>query len=522
MTTLNVVAAVAAVNNITLYLEDGGTKELKTDEYRTVDIINKVLPRAALGKITKIKLKEYGIQKDFEESTNNTITFYVVSKELTKSIFNSDIKKSKLTAAKAAKIGTKNFDNMDENIETIVAIVDGKVIPGMENIEAQLEHANKNNSIGMVNFLTRISKVIDKRGHSIEDLLAFLRKGDLPIAEDGSVVAYKALRREGDYYVDCHSGNVKQKVGDYVFMKEEMVDANNRKSCSNGLHIARRDYLSGFSGDVIVICKIAPEAFIAVPVDDTSKVRVSGYHILAELSKEARQLLMNNTPMTSKHKSAVLLTNILEGNHINIVNRVEITGQYGAGLITTKVDDVKEPKIKKTKKTKAIRTEKVVKKAKEKIKTISPKALREKMNQIIKADSTPNELQAQAIALFRLGKNKTEIAKTLGSSTRTIGRWFDKFPHLLEVETEPEPKAKTKVKAKAAKDWEPDAPKPKAKPKAKAKKAVTKVYGDTPEQQRAFKALSKGATKAQVAKEVGTSTRTLGRWIDKFNFPMPT
>lgn len=515
MTKLTVVAAIAAIDSITLYLVDGSTKELKTNEYRTVDIIEKVLPNAALGKPTEIILKEYGIQADFEKNTNNTISFYVVEKKLTESIFTNDIKVDDITPEFVMQNGGKNFSNMNES-ETTVAIVDGKVIPGMENIEAQLQRANETNSVGMVNFLKRIAKVIDKRGHSVEDLLKFLKGADLPIAEDGSVIAYKLLIKEKDYFLDCYSRKVKQRVGDFVFMKETMVNPDRRQSCSNGLHIARRDYLAGFGGDVIVICKINPEDFIAVPEYDSSKVRVSGYHILSVLDKKAYKLLKNNTPMTANNPTAVLLSNILAGNHINIVNRVEITGPRGSGLKTTKVAKAIKPKKTKRKKTKAI--EPIEKKAKEKIAAISPKAIREKMNEIIKKDKTPNELQATAIALFKLGKNKTQIAQELGSSTRTIGRWFDKFSHLIDEEEITNLKKTTKTKAKKpSKDWEPDAPKPKKAPVKKAKK----IYGETPQQRKAFNLLTQGKTKAQAAKTVGTSTRTLGRWIEKYNFKLP-
>lgn len=227
--------------------------------------------------------------------------------------------------------------------ETIVAVVDGKtVIEGVEQIEHQLMSvAQKLGSAeGVNNFFRRLATV--ERKHSIADLLKFMEKGELPIADDGTVIVYKLLNRVGQgdslYFTDVHSGNVKQKVGSKVFMSEDLVDPDRNRDCSNGLHIARRDYLRSFSGNACMLCKLAPEDVVAVPHGDARKLRAKGYFIVAELSQEDTNRVKRNEPMQDK----VLLGNVAAGNHTEVMETVEITQARGGGL---KITSLQKPKV---------------------------------------------------------------------------------------------------------------------------------------------------------------------------------
>ena len=218
-----------------------------------------------------------------------------------------------------------------EEEETIVAVLgDNTVIHGVEQLEGQMAAvtAGVTSVDGMQRFLNRAATV--KRGHSVEDLLKFVQKGELPFADDGTVLVYKRLQSsaDGETFVDCHSKKVKQRIGSFVHMAEHMVDPNRSQDCSNGLHVARRDYLSSFNGDVVVLCKLAPEDVIAVPQYDARKLRAKGYHIIARLSQEDANRVCRNEPM----KDTVLLANAIAGNHPPILEYVEITEGYGGGL----------------------------------------------------------------------------------------------------------------------------------------------------------------------------------------------
>lgn len=243
-----------------------------------------------------------------------------------------------MAAAKPAT--SRDFSTPDvqgEEETTVLAVLaDNTIIPGCEALvnQAQAVSEGISSGTGMENFMRRAGMI--KRGHSVEDLLKFIQKGELPIADDGCVLVYKLLNRTGEEgeYVDCHSGRVKQRVGSRVHMAESMVDARRSQDCSNGLHVARRDYLRAFGGDVCVLAKLAPEDVIAVPQYDARKLRAKGYHIIAELTESDRRRVCQDEPMEDQ----VLLGNCIAGNHVGILEYVEITASKGGGLVVTPVE----------------------------------------------------------------------------------------------------------------------------------------------------------------------------------------
>lgn len=231
--------------------------------------------------------------------------------------------------------------------DTIIAVVEGKVIPGMEKIKTQFGRAaSLGSTVGMENFLRRLGAVINERKHSVEDLLKFMERGDLPVADDGSILIYKVLARKGEKYVDCLSRNVQQWVGAYVCMDPSLVDPNRRNECSNGLHVARRGYVREFSGDVCVLAKLNPEDVIAVPEYDANKMRVCGYHIIAELSQAQYNLVKQNRAITEDPEGRILLGKATAGQHIGKTHEVRITGQMGTGIQVTPLEAGKPPKVK--------------------------------------------------------------------------------------------------------------------------------------------------------------------------------
>lgn len=236
-----------------------------------------------------------------------------------------------------------NEEEDKETEHTMIAVVDGQVIPNVEALASQFAQSAQDNTVGMAAFLKRLAAVMGKRRHSVEDLMKFMKRGDLPVADDGSIVIYKILKKHrtlADTFVDCHTENVPQKVGSYVHMDENMVDPNRRNECSNGLHVARRGYLGGFSGDVCVLAKVAPEDVIAVPDYDANKMRVCGYHILFVLSNEAFTKLRSNRPMTDNSADQALLGRALSGDHVGILEKVKINGQQGQDVVITPVGAV--------------------------------------------------------------------------------------------------------------------------------------------------------------------------------------
>lgn len=240
----------------------------------------------------------------------------------------------------------------DEDPDTIVAVntKTGSVIPHAHKLSSQMKAASKLKDFrGFVNFLNRLEPVLKDRGHSAEDLMKFIEYGDLPIADDGCIVIYKRLKQKGNTFVDVHSGNIKQNVGSYVFMRPGLVDPNRRQDCSNGLHVASLGYLSSFSGNVTVMAKVRPEDVFAVPEYSHTKMRVCGYHILAVLPESLRTHVNTGGSISSIPEGKELLNKVLRGAHVGITELVEVGGHNGSNVTYTKVENTEAAKAEEVK-----------------------------------------------------------------------------------------------------------------------------------------------------------------------------
>lgn len=377
---LRVIAITVDHKRITLYDEQGETYTLQQGDPRIPPIMEHALPLVKQHKVAIISLvpPEQTHYQDIEKNSSGLVKLFRVAKSKIKTLFSEETKDKKVTIKNggAAPIPTPkeatqhdpvaevmkhaipasspdfnqpekvsmSYDPGSPNGDstTVCAMVDGVIIPGIENLERYLQRASSLGSYdGILAFLKRIAAVINDRSHSIEDLLRFLERADLPIADDGSIVIYKILRRKANmpgYYVDCHTGNVIQRVGSHVCMDPKLVDPDRRNECSNGLHVARRAYINNFGGDVCTVAKLAPEDVIAVPNHDANKMRVCGYHILEELSPDMYQQLKLNKPMTELESGKRMLGRVLAGNHIGKIERVTIRGQRGNDLLIEQLD----------------------------------------------------------------------------------------------------------------------------------------------------------------------------------------
>lgn len=394
---LVIIAAVVDVHNLTLYKEDGSTVLIPQGDTRLQPILNVALAGLKkLGDKVTVDLSEATPYADFEKKTGGLVKLFRVAKSKVAEFFGKteaepvkpitlgiiptakDVPAMTAVVTKrpardengeiitplasavaeimvnAVPVSSSDFAepvaaHEDDEPDTLIAVVGGQVIPDVAALKPQMAAAVLRpdaTTKGTENFLARLAKVISKRRHSVEDLMKFMQKGDLPIADDGSIVIYKILKKHrtlADTFVDCHSGNVPQKVGSYVHMTENMVDPDRRNECSNGLHVARRGYLGAFSGDVCVLAKVAPEDVIAVPEYDANKMRVCGYHILALLSQETFKTLRANEPMTNNPADKALLGAVLAGEHIGVLEKVHIGGQKGSNVTITKVGNPDAP-----------------------------------------------------------------------------------------------------------------------------------------------------------------------------------
>jgi hypothetical protein len=378
---IKIVAAVVDTTQVTFYKQDGSTLNMLQGDPRLATIIRQITPVCARGEVAEVDLDFFAydtakIFTDYEYRSAGVVKFFRVAKNKLASFFSSVVELVEPTviglvdtttlvptpaAPKAitqiasaieeimahakpvsAGIDRAALEATDDTAETIVAVMGNTVIPDAHKLESQFKRSNEQkHTVGMQNFMKRVAATADKRSHSVQDLMRFMQRGDLPVAEDGCIVIYKVLRKRvlsghpKFTYVDCHSKKVPQRVGTYVHMDENMVDMNRRNECSNGLHVARRAYIRGFSGDVVTICKVRPEDVIAVPEHDANKMRVCGYHILSELPESDYALLKANKPIASA-EGLQLLAEALAGQHSAADTEVKITGNMGSSVVVTK------------------------------------------------------------------------------------------------------------------------------------------------------------------------------------------
>lgn len=392
---IRIVGFVIDTHNLTMYKADGSTITMPQGDPRIKDLVAALVESKRLcdhkgtgysHELTEAQMSGRNHYAEVEKKSNGLVRFFKMAKSKLKEIADKfcapvepmEVGEKSLTQAQvdgtalsiaepelppeeqrpltsgeaavaeimanAVPARTPEFENVvsaetskatGQDEEVVVAVLaDNTVIPSVEKLGDQMAAvtAGLTSVDGMNLFLQRAGSV--KRGHSVEDLLTFVQKGELPFADDGSVLVYKRLQstHEEGVYVDVHSGRVKQSVGSKVFMAESMVDPNRHQDCSNGLHVARRDYLNAFSGDVTVLCKLAPEDVIAVPHSDARKLRAKAYHIIDVLSTDDARRVCNNYPMEDTEK----LANAIAGNHVGILQYVEITQAKGGGLRVTK------------------------------------------------------------------------------------------------------------------------------------------------------------------------------------------
>lgn len=398
-----IVAVVVDTKKAILYKEDGTTVTIFQGDERLRPILEHLTPEITNKGYGDVDLSTENSWKDFEEKSG--VRFFRIAKEKLKSFFGTKksigpvvpqfigsvaaINKAAdnqaavheiLKHATPVKAESFNEDKVapqrptvesggntpndhtsngkdeyfDKHTETIVAVTpSGKVVPGVERIKSQFKGALANGSTkGMEIFLERIGKVIAERSHTVEDLLRFMERGDLPIADDGSIIIYKKLYRQEDriHFVDPHTRKVLQRVGSYVYMNESLVDKNRHNECSNGLHVARRGYIHSFSGDAIMLAKVRPEDVIAVPDYDANKMRVCGYHIIAELTPAQYKAINSNRPLSDAEGGAELLAQAIAGEHVGVIYKTHIRGHVGQNLefedLSAKAKPVK-PKAKK-------------------------------------------------------------------------------------------------------------------------------------------------------------------------------
>lgn len=307
---INVISYVVKdINNIIIFTDIGEIHNLNSENYNLNKIINK------LSKIpNKFCLDDYltstdpkSIFKLFDITKLNTLSVeeFHKSSDIVNDVNNTIISKDKV----------------------IIGLHKDLLIPFANKLQ---QYISPNQSKkGLKNFIRKLKVIHNRSSHTCEELLNFLEKAELPLTNEGNIVGYKKLKTSGDMYVDLHTGKVKQNVNYSVIMDKKDVDNSRNNDCSNGLHVASLDYLSGFGSSnyeytPVFLVVVNPYDVISVPTSDTTKLRCSKYNIIAKLNETAFNNIHNRKLITDDEETAKLLSNVLKGYYKKPENIITI------------------------------------------------------------------------------------------------------------------------------------------------------------------------------------------------------
>lgn len=131
-----------------------------------------------------------------------------------------------------------------------------------------------------------MDNVMDNPDPSVrDDLYKWMEVGKMPITPDGHLIAFKKVRSD---FKDVHSGRFDNSPGQELEMDRALCDPNRNNTCSTGFHFCSVGYLSGFSGERVVVVRINPRDVTAIPADyNNQKARCCRYVVERELSHES-------------------------------------------------------------------------------------------------------------------------------------------------------------------------------------------------------------------------------------------
>lgn len=96
-------------------------------------------------------------------------------------------------------------------------------------------------------------------------------------------------------YTDAHSGTFTIKIGEVVSMPREKCDSRQDQTCSRGLHVAGRQWLSqGYFGQISLMVLVNPADVVAVPPEDNyGKMRVCAYYPVQLIERDQSGQIIN-------------------------------------------------------------------------------------------------------------------------------------------------------------------------------------------------------------------------------------
>lgn len=140
--------------------------------------------------------------------------------------------------------------------------------------------------------------------NSREQLYSFLVHENMPITDDGTFIAYKAV--QSDFYSITgntktvilegkvnEKGQILNEIGKTIRMRHDDVENNPNVGCSHGLHVGSFKYADDFKGGNgrMIAVEVNPKDVVSVPHDcNCQKCRVSAYKVLNEVTTHFKSL----------------------------------------------------------------------------------------------------------------------------------------------------------------------------------------------------------------------------------------
>lgn len=170
---------------------------------------------------------------------------------------------------------------VNEDLAGVVEIKDGVVYyegEALHNRLAEIMVELKQDGFNMDNYVKFLKNLMQNPSfNSRQQLYSFMEDHNLPITEDGCILAYKGVT---DEYMDCHTQTFDNSPGAVHEMPREKVDDNPNNACSSGFHVGSEDYALRFGSQTMIV-KVNPRDVVAVPTRETAKCRCCRYEVLS-------------------------------------------------------------------------------------------------------------------------------------------------------------------------------------------------------------------------------------------------
>ena len=117
---------------------------------------------------------------------------------------------------------------------------------------------------------------------AIRELYDFMDHNQMPITEDGYMLAYKRVTED---WVDFHTHSMDNSIGTFVSMPRSGVVADSARTCAAGLHFCSLEHLPLYHGGYgrAIIIKINPKDVVSIPCTyKNAKGRCCAYTVLSE------------------------------------------------------------------------------------------------------------------------------------------------------------------------------------------------------------------------------------------------